>query len=247
MRQQPFSDVIALRIALAARALPDTRISHLIEVLEHAVGSPLDEAALGRVTVTHLKEAFDRTYDLDGVEDDGGAENPRSSDMAAYKEAVRILWGDVGAPTLPKPDHTLAPMAAPAVRVAVASNAGEQLDGHFGSCLHFLVYDVWPDEVRLIDVRPTFDADETSDRNSARAALIEDCKIVYVVSVGGPAAAKIIRANIHISTAPEGGPASEALAKLQAVMSTAPPPWLAKLLGVAPGARLRQYSGLSEP
>ncbi len=244
--KKPFSDVVALRVALAARALPDTSISDLIETLEGAVGAPLDEAALARVTVTHLKEAFDRTYDLDGVEDDGGSENPRTGDMAAFKDAVRILWGEVGAAATPRVDPSAPRGLGRSVRVAVASNGGERLDGHFGSCLHFLVYDVTADDLALVDIRQTVEADASSDKNSARARLIGDCKIVYVVSVGGPAAAKIIRAKIHIVPEPKGGDARDVLGKLQATISAAAPPWLAKLLGVEPTARLKNYRGLSE-
>jgi nitrogen fixation protein NifX len=247
MSEQPFSDVVALRIALAARILPDTSIAHLIEAIEDAVGTPIDEAALARVTVTHLKTSFDRTYDLDGVEDDGGSENPRTKDMAAFKDAVRALWGELST------DESGPELEAPtpeqerrSIRVAVASNTGEQLDGHFGSCLRFLVYEVTADSLKLIAARDTLDADASSDKNSMRVQLIDDCQVVYIVSVGGPAAAKIIRARIHIVPVPAGGAAREVLATLQATMASAPPPWLAKILGIAPEQRLKNYRAISE-
>jgi hypothetical protein len=69
--------------------------------------------------------------------------------------------------------------------------------GIIGSCERFLVYQVSPDEVRLIAVRPTLAADHAEDRNVARAALIDDCQIVYVQSIGGPATAKVVRAGVH--------------------------------------------------
>jgi nitrogen fixation protein NifX len=117
------------------------------------------------------------------------------------------------------------------LRVAVASNTEENLDGHFGSCPRFLVYQVGRDEIRLIDIRSTALADDAEDKNVARANLITDCQIVYVQSIGGPAAAKAVRANVHPVKAPEGGKALIALQRLQAVID-APPPWLAKILGV---------------
>ena len=83
----------------------------------------------------------------------------------------------------------------------------------------------------LIDARSTAIADDAEDKNVARANLIKDCQIVYVQSIGGPAAAKAVRANIHPVKAPEGGKAEIALQRLQAVLD-APPPWLAKILGV---------------
>ena len=39
------------------------------------------------------------------------------------------------------------------IRVACASNSGDLLNGHFGSCERFLVYQVSQAEYRLIDVR----------------------------------------------------------------------------------------------
>lgn len=247
MEERPFSEEVALRIALAARVLPDIDIPDLIEILEGSVGTPLTVEALRKVTVTHLKTGYARTYDLDNVEDDGGAENPRTRDMADYKEAVRILWGEVDSIAAPPVAAPATPAPAPSyVRVAVASNHGEQLDGHFGSCLRFLIYDLSPSDLRLVDSRDTAEADATHDKNSERVKLIEDCCVMYCVSIGGPAAAKVIRARIHIVPTPSGGPAPEVLANLQKTMVSAPPPWLAKLLGVAPGARLRNYSAATE-
>ncbi|MNY57989.1 hypothetical protein D3C86_1942720 [compost metagenome] len=60
-----------------------------------------------------------------------------------------------------------------------------------------------------------------------------------MVSVGGPAAAKVVRADIYPIKRIEGGVAADILAELQAVMAGSPPPWLAKQLGVAAEQRVR--------
>jgi len=52
-----------------------------------------------------------------------------------------------------------------------------------------------------------------------------------VQSIGGPAAAKAVRANVHPVKVPDGGKAGVTLERLQTVLD-APPPWLAKILGV---------------
>ena len=83
----------------------------------------------------------------------------------------------------------------------------------------------------LVAVRPTLEADLAEDKNAARSALINDCQVVYVQSVGGPAAAKIVRAGVHPMKYPQTGPAREVIARLQSILD-APPPWLAKILGV---------------
>ena len=118
-------------------------------------------------------------------------------------------------------------------------NNAEQMDGHFGSCLRFLVYQVNTSEIRLIDLRSCLGADESDDRNAFRADLIKDCQVLYVVSVGGPAAAKVIKAGVYPMKLAEETPAPQVLAKLQTILAGSPPPWLAKIMGVEPRNRVR--------
>jgi nitrogen fixation protein NifX len=213
--------IAALRIAQAARVLDNVNAGAFAAKLGDRLGLPITEEKLTKVTVADLKLILsgEETVDPD-------------VDGASIKLAVRHLWGDsADAENLP-------PIAAyndgdmpGSLRVAVASNTEENLDGHFGSCPRFLVYQVGRDEIRLISARSTSLTDDAEDKNVARADLIKDCQIVYVQSIGGPAAAKAVRANIHPVKAPEGGKANIALQRLQAVLD-APPPWLAKILGV---------------
>ena len=125
------------------------------------------------------------------------------------------------------------------LRVAVASNNSDQVDGHYGSCTRFLVYQVAKDDLRLIDVRSTAACDEAEDKNTARAQLISDCHVVYMQSIGGPAAAKVIRAGVHPIKWPAAGAAEAALGKLQESIAK-PPPWLARTTSATPSARARE-------
>jgi nitrogen fixation protein NifX len=227
----------ALRIALAARAMPNVELRTLLGVLDDRLGRPLNLAALARITVTDLKTGF---ASADGEEDGEDI----GIGLDAMKLAVRILWGETQEDdTLPKPQPYADGDMPRSIRVAISSNTGANLDGHYGSCLRYLVYQVSTEEVRLIDLRSTVEADLSDDRNAFRANLIKDCQVVYVVSVGGPAAAKIIRAGVYPIKVIEGGIAADILAKLQDVMKAAPPPWLAKILGVTETERLRNYKG----
>lgn len=133
---------------------------------------------------------------------------------------------------------------AAALRVAVASNNDGILDGHFGSCDRFLVYQVSADAHHLIETRPTAEADDAPDRNLARAALIADCQVLFVQSIGGPAAAKVVRAGVHPVKIAKGGPASETLARLRESLKS-PPPWLARIMGVE-AASLAPFRELAE-
>jgi nitrogen fixation protein NifX len=222
------TDGVALRIAFAAKALRGVPLPTLIDALHACLGDVLDEVALSRVTVANLKASFGGSYDLDGEED--GSERWRTADMAAFKEAVRLLWGDGGADDIPDVEQYSKADMPRSVRVALASNGGEVLNGHFGTAAFYLVYQVSAAEIRLVDVRCASGAEASGDKNAFRVDLIRDCRILYVASIGGPAAAKVIKADIHLIPNPAGGPAREVLRDLQGVIATRPPPWLAKAL-----------------
>ena len=211
----------ALRIAQAARALADVNAGAFAAKLGDNLGLPITEEKLAKVTVADLKLILSGE---ETVEPD--------VDSASIKLAVRYLWGEAGdADNLPPMDAYVDGEIPGSLRVAVASNTEENLDGHFGSCPRFLIYQVGRNDTRLIDARSTLITDDAEDKNVARAELISDCQIVYVQSIGGPAAAKAVRANIHPVKVPDGGKARVTLQRLQAVLD-APPPWLAKILGV---------------
>lgn len=226
---------LALRIGLAAKVLPGISVQQLLEVLKERVGMPLTEDKLKSVTVTHLKTGISSVSGEEDVEDAGVP-------MEYYKLAVRYLWGDEDIePNLPSVLPYEEGDLTDSIRVAIASNGADQLDGHFGSCPRFLVYQLSVDEMRLIDIRKTDGADEAEDKNAFRANLIKDCHVMYVQSIGGPAAAKVVKAGIYPMKKPDGGPATESLAELQAVMGGHPPPWLAKILGV-PAEQRTKYA-----
>jgi len=226
MTQAAISDDIALRIALAARALPDTDAARLIQVLDDTVGLPPSTTKLAALKVKTLKEA--RDGELADV------------DTGALKEALAILKGETVGDAEPVP--SVEPYGAGdmpgSVRVACASNQGELLDGHFGSARRFLIYQVSAEENRLIDVRVPDDT-EADDKNAYRAGLIADCQVLYVASIGGPAAAKVVKADVHPIKDPAGGSARERVVALQRVLGSKAPPWLAKIMGQSPEERVR--------
>jgi hypothetical protein len=104
------------------------------------------------------------------------------------------------------------------LRVAVASSGAASVDGHFGSC--------------------AVAAERAADRMEARVDLIRDCHLLYVQSIGGPAAARVVRAGVHPVRFPAGPSAEEALERLRGVLD-APPPWLGRVLGISSPALAR--------
>jgi nitrogen fixation protein NifX len=237
LRMAAMTKEVALRIALANRALPGIEIQRLLGVLHDRLGAPLSVENLGRITVTDLKTGLGSA---DG-EEDGEDLGPG---LANLKTAVQILWGDVVEEELPALEQPL-DKSDGVVRVAVASNAAEQLNGHFGTCIRFLVYDLSADNCRLVAIRATAPADLTDDKNAARADLIGDCQVLFVISIGGPAAAKVIRRGIY-PLKQEAAEARAALTQLQQTFNTNPAPWLAKLLGRSTARRVSEPSDEAE-
>jgi nitrogen fixation protein NifX len=221
MSQDTLSEDIALRIGLAARALPETDAARLLRVLADAVGLPPTAAKLDGLTVKSLRNAADG--ELVEIEKE------------SLKQALALLKGE-GADTI-EPPPPLEPYAEGdlpgSIRVACASNGGELLDGHFGSCRRFLIYQVSASDHRLIDCRDIDDAAPAAkeDKNGHRADLIEDCQVLLVASIGGPAAARVVRRDIHPIKHPQMGDAREQIRALQRSLADKAPPWLAKVMG----------------
>ncbi|WP_295444509.1 dinitrogenase iron-molybdenum cofactor biosynthesis protein [uncultured Thiodictyon sp.] len=222
----PISEDLALRIGLAARALPDTDPARLIRVLAAAIGLPPTAEKLAALKVKDLRAAADG--ELGDI------------DIDALKAALAYLKGEgfsESAPPPPLAPYTEGDMPG-SIRVACASDTGENLDGHFGAARRFLIYQVSGTECRLIDVRRVDDIG-VEDRNAYRAGLIADCQVLYVASIGGPATAKVIKLDIHPIKDAAGGSARERMVRLQETLSHQAPPWLAKAMGLAPQERIR--------
>jgi nitrogen fixation protein NifX len=227
MTDSTLSRDMALRIALAARVLHEPDPARILRVLEDAVGLPPNPKRLNRLTPDALKGAAGgELADL---------EPERLQQVLDHLQGQAPVLGD----ELPEVEPYAEGQMPGSIRVACASNDGEQLDGHFGSCRRFLVYQVSADEARLVDVRLPEEGQAAEEKNALRAQAIADCQLVYVMSIGGPAAAKVVKAGVHPIKVPAGGAAREQVARLGAVLADAPPPWLAKVIGQAPEQRVR--------
>ena len=214
----------ALRLGLAAKELGDVSVPAFVQAVGDRIGLPLTEMRLAAITVTDLREILAGNH---AEEDCKVGVSPDT-----LKQAVRLLWGeDATYSELPPVDAYTEGGMPGSIRVACASNTGEVLDGHFGSCERFLIYQLTPDESRLIAIRPTLEADHAEDRNAARATLIADCDVLCIQSIGGPAAAKVVRACVHPVKIPRTESARAVVARLQTALRQ-PPPWLAKVMGV---------------
>lgn len=224
MRSGGLPRELALRIGLAARCLPEPGLPLLMGVLLDTLGLPLSAQKLQRLRFAELRTGAD------------GALAQQS--RAVLRQVLGHLRGHLQ-PTLvdeaaPAPVAYAAGDMPASVRVAVAAGADERLSGRFSHCAAFLVYQVAAGEMRLIDRRLPDPSLGKTVRDAARAALIEDCHLLYAIGVGNPVAALLMRKGIHPVQCAEGGLAREHLAKLQRVLANRPPPWLLRASGQQP-------------
>jgi nitrogen fixation protein NifX len=222
--QAELSRELALRIGLAARALPDTDAKRLLSVLTDCIGLPITEDKIVGIDLNTLKTA--KAGEFIDV------------DEPLLTHALSILKSGLN---IPKQQAYIDGDMPGSVRIACASNDGINVDGHFGSCSQFMIYQVSADEARLVDIRDTDIPDglDVEDKNVFRAELIKDCQVLYIASVGGPAAAKIVKLGIHPMKLPGIESITEIIDQLQTVIAGTPPPWLAKVMGIEANDRFR--------
>lgn len=233
--QAPISRDVALRVALASRVLPDVNATQVLNILGRAIGLPPTPRKLSKLTIKALRSAAEGDFD--------------QFEISLLEEVLAFLKGDKGVDQKadsPEVEAYNDGDIKDSIRVAFASNGGEELNGHFGSCKFFLVYQINAEEQRLISVRKTDGPEARDDKNVYRAGLIDDCQVLFVASIGGPAAAKVVKAGIFPMKYPAGGSCRERIADLQKVIVDAPPPWLAKAMGRDQESRVRFEHNVAE-
>jgi nitrogen fixation protein NifX len=132
------------------------------------------------------------------------------------------------------------------LRVAIATRDLATLDAHFGSAPKFAVYEVTPDSKRLVDVfefavlsdQSGAHASEGEDRIGPKVQALRGCHLLFVLAIGGPAAAQVVRAKIHPVKLPATESIESILGRVQTLMAGTPPPWLRKAMLAASGPSL---------
>ncbi|MDO6762222.1 NifB/NifX family molybdenum-iron cluster-binding protein [Agarivorans sp. 1_MG-2023] len=213
--KQPMSDKLALRLAMASKAVPEIGLKQFISLLVKQCSEPLTEKKLRTLSPKVLR----------GVLEDSRLTIERGQVNQVHAILTSDQISQMQAPSVPAAKE----LAGPVVQLAVSSNNLEQIDGHFGSCLRFLVYQINASGYQLVDVRPVAENLSGDARTSYLIELIKDCQLLATLSIGGPAAARVSRADILPLKQLTPQPSQDILQRLQNVMDT-PPRWLARLL-----------------
>ncbi|MBL8575545.1 MAG: nitrogen fixation protein NifX [Hyphomicrobiaceae bacterium] len=135
--------------------------------------------------------------------------------------------------------------SGPRLKIAIATQDMEWMNAHFGSAKKFAVYEVTPAESKFIEAFGFGDVSDESgahktegdDRITPKVDALTGCNLLFVLAIGGPAAAKVVSAKIHPVKLTKPEPIADVIAKVQAMMTGNPPPWLRKVMGATAPAR----------
>jgi nitrogen fixation protein NifX len=120
------------------------------------------------------------------------------------------------------------------MKIAFTTSDNIHINAHFGSAKKIDVYEVDNTAYRFVETL-RFDGNLNEDGNEdkllPKIEALHDCTIVYVSTIGGSAAARLIKQKITpIKAQSEEQEITEVLTKLVQTLNGSPPPWLRKAL-----------------
>jgi len=120
-----------------------------------------------------------------------------------------------------------------AMKVAFATKDMETINAHFGGAKEFVVYDVSKDSYKLSGVIKTDTSSlNGDDKTDFKVKALQGINIMYCESIGGTAAAKVIRGGINPMKVQEVRTIKEVLAELVEMINGNPPPWVKKIMNI---------------
>ncbi len=120
------------------------------------------------------------------------------------------------------------------MKIAFTTQDQVHINAHFGSASKIDVYEISADGYEFVETL-RFGGDLKEDGNEDKLApkveALADCTIVYVSSIGGSAAARLIKKRITpVKAKSEEEEINDVLTQLVQTLKGNPPPWLRKAL-----------------
>ena len=117
------------------------------------------------------------------------------------------------------------------MKIGFCTNDMEHVDEHYGRATKVAIYDIDEKGYSLAEVREFESSDEERKLDTGeKAEALNDCAILYVLQIGGPAAAHVIKNKIHPVKVQDPMPIKEILDNLKTTLAGNPAPWLKKAL-----------------
>lgn len=125
------------------------------------------------------------------------------------------------------------------MKIAFATHDMRTVDAHFGGCRQLAIYDIGIDSQRFLEAIQ-FDevshedgehiGSENEDKLSPKIEAVKGCALLFVLAIGGPAAARVVNNKVHPIKLRAPEPIAEVILKVQAMLKGNPPPWLRKVM-----------------
>jgi len=132
-----------------------------------------------------------------------------------------------------------------AIKVAFASKDMKNINAHFGGAKEFIIYDISKDGFALSEVIKT-DTSELNgdDKTDFKVKALKGINIMYCESIGGTAAAKVIRGGINPMKVQEPRKIDDVAQELVDMINGNPPPWVKKIMNIKTekDSRLERWS-----
>nr|WP_318381726.1 NifB/NifX family molybdenum-iron cluster-binding protein [uncultured Enterobacter sp.] len=205
-------DVLFWRMFALFQCLPEIAPAQILNWIAGDTAEPLTPAYLTRLERQRLEYRFPPGQAL--------------MSPARWQRVMGILAGNL-------PPHLKVKHASgrrPHLLVAFCSQDGQFINGHFGQCRLFFIYGFDDQGHWLESLRRYPSAPQEKEANEVRASLLHDCHLLFCEAVGGPAAARLIRHNIHPMKVLPGQTLTAQCDDIQKLLTGRLPPWLAKRL-----------------
>ncbi|MGC2854365.1 nitrogen fixation protein NifX [Novispirillum sp. DQ9] len=129
------------------------------------------------------------------------------------------------------------PVKGGRMKIAFTTNDMKSVNAHFAGARTIAVWEVGQDDATFLKAVQFDNAsseggkhdDDGDSRIEARLAALDGCAILFVKAIGGPAAAKVVRRDVHPVKLPAEEAIADVIVRVQAMMQ-APPPWLRKAM-----------------
>lgn len=124
------------------------------------------------------------------------------------------------------------------MRIAVATQDRQRVDAHFNGARTFMFYDVGPEGHTFLEAIQFDDVSDESgvhredgeDRLTIKINALEGASLLFCRAIGGPAAARVVRARVHPIKLPTDEAISDVIARISTMLKGNPPPWLRKAM-----------------
>ncbi|TKI03475.1 NifB/NifX family molybdenum-iron cluster-binding protein [Martelella alba] len=208
----PDNDMLFWRMLALFQCLPEIPPARIVAWLAGDSDNALTCAYLETLTQPRLAASF--------------PPDPTLMSAARWSRVMACLRGDLPAHLRIRPR----PQRQPQLLAAFCSQDGQVVNGHFGQGRLFFIYAIDDQGYGLHALRRYPSTPMTEEPNEIRARLVNDCPLLFCEAIGGPAAARLIRHDIHPMKVTPGTTIPSQCEAIRALLTGRLPPWLAKRL-----------------